>query len=75
MRLRAEVLDFTLSVGCPYGRYHGVAQPGLDGLEVCDAGCGLQAADPVTELRSRCFCGAGIGLSCEEHVYDRHMAV
>ena len=36
-----------------------------------DAGCKMPTQVP--ELRSRCFCGAEIGLACEEHVYQQHM--
>jgi hypothetical protein len=36
-----------------------------------ETGCRLPTQ--VTELRSRCFCGAEIGPACEEHVYASHM--
>jgi len=36
-----------------------------------DAGCRLPTQTP--DLRSRCFCGAEIGVACEEHVYASHM--
>ena len=36
-----------------------------------DAGCRLPTQ--VTALRSWCFCGAEIGLACEEHVYTSNM--
>jgi hypothetical protein len=35
-----------------------------------DAGC---RPTQMPELRSHCFCGAEIGLACEEHVYASHM--
>jgi len=38
-----------------------------------DAGCRMPTH--VASGRSRCFCGATIGMSCEEHVYTRHMEV
>jgi|SRR6478672_3296722 hypothetical protein len=38
-----------------------------------DAGCRMPTQVP--ELRSRCFCGAEIGIACEEHVYARHMEI
>jgi hypothetical protein len=36
-----------------------------------EAGCRMPTQVP--ELRSRCYCGAEIGVACEEHVYARHM--
>lgn len=36
-----------------------------------DARCRMPTQ--VAELRSRCFCAAQIGPSCEEHVYASHM--
>jgi hypothetical protein len=36
-----------------------------------EAGCKM----PTQERsgRSRCFCGAEIGITCEEHIYASHM--
>jgi hypothetical protein len=36
-------------------------------------GSGCKMPTQVPELRSRCYCGAEIGLTCEQHVYGRHM--
>jgi hypothetical protein len=36
-------------------------------------GSGYKMPTQVPELRSRCFCGAEVGVACEEHVYARHM--
>ncbi len=36
-----------------------------------DAGCRMPTQMP--DGRSRCFCGAEIGVECGDHVYTRHM--
>jgi hypothetical protein len=36
-----------------------------------DAGMKMPTQSP--DGRARCFCGAGIGIDCEEHVYASHM--
>ena len=35
--------------------------------------CGCRLPTQETSGRSRCFCGAEIGVGCEEHVYAEHM--